>query len=55
MLRKEYPQQKDKGTKYMELFTFLSGVEFLDLRWDRKSRYKVWGKRKENMFKRRNR
>ena len=31
MLGKEFIQQKDKGTKNMGLFTFMSGVEFLEL------------------------
>ena len=31
MLRKEYIQQKEKGTMYIGSFTCMSGVQYLDL------------------------
>ena len=36
MLRKEFKKQKEKGTIYMLLFLFISGVQFLDLCYERK-------------------
>ena len=35
MLRKEFTKQKEKGTIYM-FFLFISGVQFLDLCYERK-------------------
>ena len=46
MLRNEYIQQKDKGTKCMELFILMSCAEFLGLCLDRKSIYKSLTKKK---------
>ena len=36
MLRKEFIKQKEKGTIHMLLFLFMSGVQFLDLCYERK-------------------
>ena len=52
MLRKEYIQQEEKETMYMGLFVFISGVQYIDLRWE-KNQVDKWKslRKKKRCFK----
>ena len=46
MLRKEYIQRKEKGNLHMGLFTFIPGVQYLDLCREKNLLVKMLGKGK---------
>ena len=52
MLRKEYIPQEEKETMYMGLFVFISGVQYIDLRWE-KNQVDKWKslRKKKRCFK----
>ena len=54
MLRKEYIQRKEKGNLHMGLFTFIPGVQYLDLCREKNLLVKMLGKGKWKVFERSN-